>query len=346
MLSARAFQFLLAKAWVSALASHSSSASDLSPKESSPGAPPRDSAKEDWRSASGPDGVFVFFSESETARSPDCRFFQTLALSSATQTKRPALESSARMSPLTRASSSQGTALSKLIPSWPPARACTLFVALLGSKAQIRSSKPPLRAIICTRQSPEAARTLLCSEAAARSNKGSTSARRKRPDCCRPKAVSMRPSSFRLAPRHFGPISFSLRSLDLPWSARSRSLMRAISGYATSSMGTRPCRMQEQSASAAACCGEAALAEPPPASVWSSSCDTKDCSLSGERNNTENSSAPRSSTRASPRSSSQIVREAVNTLGILSLAAKLMTSTAASTKSAGDPEASAKCFDT
>ena len=61
---------------------------------------------------------------------------------------------------------------------------------------------PPLRPSSWSRQSPAAALTLECSQADALSSKGSTKARRKRPDCCKPKLAMIWPTNFKLEARH------------------------------------------------------------------------------------------------------------------------------------------------
>mmetsp|Transcript_145419 Transcript_145419/g.405318 ORF Transcript_145419/g.405318 Transcript_145419/m.405318 type:complete len:288 (-) Transcript_145419:923-1786(-) len=275
------------------------------------------------------DEAILAFSLELFIRSPACSDTHTWGVSSETQMKPPARLSSDTMTLLGMASSSQGTALDKLMPSCPLASRCTAFRALEGSKFQIRSSIPPLRAISCTRASPAAARALECSLATARRSSGSTNARRKRPDCWRPKADSQRPRSFRFAARHFGARAASFRSCLLYWvSPHMRSSMRDNRGQAASSSGTRPLVMQEQRASAAACCGDAAWLDPPWASVWSISTRRASqpelesaespCSICWPRNSAVNSSGPSTSARASDRSSSKTLSDARNTLGTLS----------------------------
>mmetsp|Transcript_95934 Transcript_95934/g.248393 ORF Transcript_95934/g.248393 Transcript_95934/m.248393 type:complete len:254 (-) Transcript_95934:2492-3253(-) len=205
--------------------------------------------------------------------SPAWRLAQTWGVSSDTQMKAPARASSVTMTSFFIASSSHGTALSKLTPSWDCASLCTPFRTFDGSNCQRRSSSPPERAMSWTSASPAGARTLECSLETARRSNGNTKERRKMPVCCRPKAESQRANNLMFAAKHLGPRALSLRSFGaLPDnSAPKRSSIRFSNGKASSSSGTRPWSTQEQSVSAAACCGDEAVLDPPPASVWSSS---------------------------------------------------------------------------
>mmetsp|Transcript_78430 Transcript_78430/g.224750 ORF Transcript_78430/g.224750 Transcript_78430/m.224750 type:complete len:250 (-) Transcript_78430:173-922(-) len=209
--------------------------------------------------------------------SPACRSAQEWGVSSDTQMKQLARASSATITSFFMASSSQGTAASKVTPSCSCASLWTPLRALDGSSCHNLSSRPPDKAINCTRASPAAARTFECSLDAARSNNGKTNARRNRPDCCKPNAESHRPSNFKFAAKHFGPKALSFDEPPFTSAVR-RSSIRFNKGHEISSKGTRPWRTQEQRASAAACCGDKAVLEPPPASVWSRS--TSKASLS------------------------------------------------------------------
>ena len=86
---------------------------------------------------------------------------------------------------------------SKDIPRWSSQKRLWL-----GYKLGFMGLRPPLRPSSWSRQSPAAALTLECSQADALSSKGSTKARRKRPDCCKPKLAMIRPTNFKLEARH------------------------------------------------------------------------------------------------------------------------------------------------
>mmetsp|Transcript_66640 Transcript_66640/g.192509 ORF Transcript_66640/g.192509 Transcript_66640/m.192509 type:complete len:384 (-) Transcript_66640:1956-3107(-) len=280
---------------------------------------------------------------------------QTCGVSSETQMKLPARLSSDTITSFFMASSSHGTALNKVRPSCSLAMRWTAFLAFECNNCHKRSSRPPLRAINWTMASPAAARALECSLAAARSKMGSTRARLNKPLCCNPKADNHRAKSFKFAASCLGPSALSLRSLGcLPIaSAFSRSSMRMSNGKAISSKGTRPWSTVLHNASAATCCGDVAVLEPPPASVWSSSTMITSatlsdfeaaCSCDVPRSKAANSSDPTASVRESESNSSKIVKDARNTFAILSFAAVQMTSATARTISVGEPVTSEKFF--
>mmetsp|Transcript_70456 Transcript_70456/g.196537 ORF Transcript_70456/g.196537 Transcript_70456/m.196537 type:complete len:527 (+) Transcript_70456:710-2290(+) len=288
---------------------------------------------------------------------PSVRSDHTLGVSSAMHTNTLDRPSSWMRVPFWMLSSSHGEKLVRLTPCRSPASRCTAFEAAEGSSAQTRSSRPPLSAMVCNKDSAAEARTFECSLAAPRSSRGSKRALRKRPDCWRPKADIRRPRSRKLAVRHLGPnaLDFLALLLRLPCAAspRRRLSIRDISGQAASSRGTRPCSTREHRASAAACCGDAAWLDPPAASDWSSS--TTRTSPEGSASSVAPGSWPRSSAtkssmdsesmRPSDTSSSSTASDSTNTLDTLSHAAATRISRTALAMSAGEPAASEKLLE-
>mmetsp|Transcript_56687 Transcript_56687/g.123427 ORF Transcript_56687/g.123427 Transcript_56687/m.123427 type:complete len:376 (-) Transcript_56687:1729-2856(-) len=329
MTSVRTFQSLLASAVRTAASALSSTAPLASSVRMGRGLP-----------VLGPFSSLRPARSTGSAAGAGCQWAHTSDVRSETQMKAPARASSDSTRARGTASSSQGTEQVIARPSWAAAVRWTPFRALGGRSDQMRSSKPPLSTMSSTRASPAGPRTLECSLAAERTSSGSTMARRKSPELWRPNAESQRRSSLRFAARHLGP-STSLSFLSWTTSWPRRSWMRFRSGHAASSSGTLPWMMLEDSASTAACCGEAAELEPPASSVLSRSTASasKLSSLPAwpPRRSATNSSGESASLRGSDNSSSKTPMAARKTFGILSRAVSTTICATAVTTSAGVP---------